>query len=201
MKTKKLLLTLLLFIACLGVVNAQSRSNEIENKWFAGVGVGTLVYVGEFDGDMSFTDRMSTGMNISFGRWISPYLAVKLEYSGIKAREYVASNGTYIENKWNLSNYHADVMLNTMNLFGGYKSDRVYNIYPYIGVGTARNGEIKESVFAFTSGIQNSFAVSQSFDFNFDVKGTIVNQSLDGRVGGRKVEGFWVFSVGATYKF
>ncbi|MFI3285526.1 MAG: hypothetical protein R3Y08_02625 [Rikenellaceae bacterium] len=91
MKTKKLFFTLLLFVTSLGVVNAQS--NELGSNWFAGVGAGTLVYVGEFDGDMSFADRMAPALNLSLGKWITPCVALRLEYSGLKANECVAVGG------------------------------------------------------------------------------------------------------------
>lgn len=201
MKTKKLLFTLLLFVVCLGVANAQSRSNEFGSNWFVGAGFGTLVYVGEFDGDMDLSDRMAPALNLSVGKWITPSVAVRLEYSGLKAREYVAVGGEYIENKWNLSCYHVDAMFNALNILTGYKSDRFYNLLPYAGVGVARNGEIKECEFAFTAGLQNSFAVCEALDLNLDIKGTLVNEALDGYVGGHSGEGFWAVAIGATYKF
>lgn len=92
-------------------------------------------------------------------------------------------------------------MLNAMNLLGGYKEDRLYNILPYVGFGIARNGDIKRNEFALTTGIQNSFAVCEALDLNLDVKGTIVDEALDGIEAGRRGEGFWIFSIGATYKF
>ena len=50
------------------------------------------------------------------------------------------SNGYYKE-KWNVMNFHGDVLLNLTNMFCGYKEDRVYSFIPYVGAGFVHTGK------------------------------------------------------------
>ncbi len=50
------------------------------------------------------------------------------------------SNG-YYKQKWNMANFHGDVLFNLSNMFCGYNEDRLYSFIPYVGAGVALSGQ------------------------------------------------------------
>lgn len=116
--------------------------------------------------------------------------------------------------KFHLWNIHADVMINLMNLFGGYK-ERVYELSPYVGVGLARTYALKSNENHFTNnringivGLFNSFRLCDGLDLNVDVRGVLVPQDFEGELGVRpeggetyESEGYLTASLGLSYTF
>lgn len=217
MKTRKLLISILfLIVACTGL-KAQSKAvpvvetNSFCDNWFVGASIGTLIYFGDGDSKGDLSGRFAPALNISVGKWITPNVAFRFEYSGLKAKGYTtdASNSTVVgsagnglyETKWNLSHYHADLMLNLMNLFGGYKADRLYSLNPYAGFGVIHNATTDVDEFAFNAGLLNTFAISEKFALNLDIKGLVVKDGYDNEIGGKTKEGYLSVSIGATYNF
>ncbi|MFI3304723.1 MAG: OmpA family protein [Rikenellaceae bacterium] len=218
MKLRNLLSAIMLLAVASTSVQAQSKAvpvietNTFEDNWFIGAGVGALLYFGENETTGGLGDRIAPAFSLSLGKWITPNFAFRFEYSGFQARGYTPdidgvgaygeknSDGLY-QQKFRLSSFHVDAMVNVMNLFGGYRDDRFYRLLPYAGFGVARNGTNKIDEFAFTAGLKNSFAISDALDFNADIKGTVAKDRLDGETAGFPGEGFLTVSFGVTYKF
>jgi hypothetical protein len=93
------------------------------------------------------------------GKWFTPGIGLRIGYSGLKVKgatkhpndpNYESSHGTgepvdggqaphYLEKqKFDMANFHADVLFNFSNLFFGYNPERVWNSSPYVGLGWAR---------------------------------------------------------------
>lgn len=217
MKMKKLISTLLILFVALTTVSAQTdvvvqETNFYRGNWFIGAGGGALIYFGNGDTHGDLSKRVAPAINVSLGKWVSPNVALRAEYVGFQARGFTsdselysaygnANSQGYYRDKWKLSTFHADVMVNAMNLLGGYRESRLYTLSPYVGFGVMRNGDTKVEEFAFTAGLHNSFTVSPLFDINLDVKGGLVKDPLDGQYGGRVAEGFVAVTAGVTYNF
>ena len=76
------------------------------------------------------------------------------------------SNG-YYKQKWNIANFHADVMLNLTNMFCGYKEDRLYSFIPYAGAGWVHSWtKPTDDNIGFNLGLINRFRLSSALDFN-----------------------------------
>ena len=116
--------------------------------------------------------------------------------------------------KFHMWNLHADVMVNLMNLFGGYK-ERVYSLSPYAGIGLARtySHRVIENPFANTRvvgvvGLFNTFRLGDALDLNVDFRGSLIPEDFEGETGSRpnggdvyESEGYVTATVGVAYKF
>lgn len=198
------------------------ETNRFWDNWFISVGAGPQVYFGDHDKQAKFGKRISPALDVAVGKWFTPGIGARLMYNGLSARGATgrlesggdvhasgdilpgwenASGGKLRYSKFNYFNLHADVMFNLVNLFGGYKEDRIYNLSVYGGVGFMRTpDEPAVTELSGQFGVLNSFRLCPALDLNIDIRGTIVNDDFDGEYGGRG-EGMISATVGLTYKF
>lgn len=87
--------------------------------------------------------------------------------------------------KWQQFNIHVDGLLNLSNWIGGYRTDRFYEAIPFAGFGMIHGCQSDGTTdFMFVGGLINKFRLSDAFDFNVEIKGSLVPQKFDGEVGG-----------------
>lgn len=221
---KKNVKTILLLATILvaGSVNAQSpkecsadkykvETNTFWNNWFISVGAGGQVYIGDNDSQGSFGKRIAPALDIAVGKWFTPGIGLRIEYSGLQAKgfgfgEYAYGtkndNGVYRQ-KWNMAHFHGDVLFNLSNMFYGYKENRLYNLIPYVGFGAVHSFDDAATTneLATTIGIINKFRLSNALDLNVEARGTLIHDRFDGEFGGNGKEGLAAVTVGLTYKF
>ncbi len=191
-------------------------TNGFFDNWFISAGIGAQIYFGEFDGDISVKDRLSTAYDISLGKWITPNVGVRGQFAGGRVNGAVRSGlaryrignvdcaGCYRE-QFDMFNLHGDFLWNLSNTIGGYRADRFWEVVPFVGAGYAKswkdnvNPVIKE--VGFTTGIINKFRLSSSVDVNLEVKALLVNDRFDGYVVGEGIEELATATIGFTYKF
>lgn len=188
-------------------------TNRFFDNWFLQVGAGAQVYVGEYDHMLKAKDRLAPALDVALGKWITPSIGLRLEYSGLKAKGYTygqtlyatgdMKEGGYYNEKFNYSFLHGDVMWNISNAIGGYRADRFWNFVPYLGAGWARSykGDRHSDQAAVAIGLQHNLRICDALDFNIDMRQMFVNQSFDGVRGGRALEGMSTITLGFTYKF
>lgn len=201
-----------------------------KGDFFVGLGGGPSIYFGEHDRQMYLKHRVAPSMDVYVGKWIMPYLGIRLTYSGgrafgLSSRWDGAPHGTgshYTETKdgsymlyWQEFDYfgfRADVMLNLMRLFGGDNPDRFYEVSPYIGAGVNKvyGTPLKKTCVGLTVGIYNSFRVADAWDIVLDVHGTAIPEKFDHETGSRsgvKPNGIYSFdgiltaALGVSYSF
>ena len=177
---------------------------------FVNVGLGGQILFGDHDKQMKFGDRIAPALDIAVGKWLTPYVGVRLMYSGWAlngAQQDWTVPGTIGKDHLNpqdikFFNLHGDLMVNVSNIFFGYNPERIWNCSPYLGMGWVRNYSGKQShEFAGILGVHNSFRLSEAWDLNLDVRAAAMNDATDGEVGGRSEEGILSVTIGATYKF
>lgn len=199
------------------------ETNTFWHNWFISVGAGGQVYFGDHDKQADFSDRLAPALDITVGKWFTPGIGVRLMYSGLQQRGATKHPGDPNEDsahatgdpvkgggaphfletqKFNMGNFHADVMFNFSNLFFGYNPKRVWNCSPYAGLGWARVWESPSAKeVSANAGILNSFRLCDALDLNLDVRGMFVNDRFDGEGGGEFGEGMLSATIGLTYKF
>ena len=107
------------------------------------------------------------------------------------------SNG-YYKQKWNIANFHGDVMLNLTNMFCGYKEDRLYSFIPYVGAGWVHSWtKPTDDNIGFNLGLINRFRLSSALDFNVEMRSLFMKNTL----AGENKEAMLGLTVGVTYKF
>ena len=188
-------------------------TNPFWDNWFISLGGGATVMFGDYDAAGSFGKRISPTLNVAVGKWFTPGLGGRLQYSGLQARGYVPSagsdyavgamqNGGYYKQRFNYMNLHADVMFNLNALLGGYNPSRVYEIIPYVGAGFTHNYSTPHrEALSVNGGIINRFRVSDALDINLELSAVATEDKFDGGIGGKGYDGLVSATVGLTYRF
>ncbi|MBQ1221529.1 MAG: OmpA family protein, partial [Alistipes sp.] len=183
---------------------------------------GAQVYYGDHNKQMAFGDRLSLALDAGFGKWFSPQIGVRAMISGLSIKgatqtyggegihdtgkpvdgKYTHDYGFLNEQQFDFYNIHADVLFNMWSILLGYKADRTWNCSPYLGLGWMATWESPRArQVSLNFGIFNAIRLSDKFDFNIDLRTTMVKDSFDGDEGGRKEEGLWTATFGFSYKF
>ncbi len=166
------------------IVRGSYLTNDFWDNWFIEGGVGAGIYIGGHNRD--FGKRIRPTFEIGFGKWITPSIGVRAAFNlAPKFTQYPYA----VENKFYYYNAHADFMWNLMNAIGGYKSDRVYSLIPYVGAGYSQIGDDQmggkqffsgvSHAFALDAGIINKFRVSRVVDLNLEIRGTAATHTHD----------------------
>jgi outer membrane protein OmpA-like peptidoglycan-associated protein len=170
-------------------------TNRFFDNWFISVGGGAQMLVGHDNNEGKFSKRISPALNVAIGKWFTPGLGVRLQYSGLSVNRH-------LEKKINYMNLHADVMLDLNALFGGYNSRRIYEIIPYAGAGfTHSYSKPHTQAMTFNGGIINRFRLSSALDLNLELSATGLEGKFDGkRSGKRDYDCILGATVGLTYR-
>lgn len=221
MKNRMKAVCLVAALMTAGSINAQTETesdkynvetNRFWNNWFISAGGGAQVYFGDGDSQGSFGKRIAPALDVAVGKWFTPGLGLRFEYSGLQAKGFgyapgdyatgsVNNKGAYAQ-KWNVGHFHGDVLFNASNIFCGYNEKRVYNLIPFVGFGVMHSWDRpKTNELAATVGLINRFRLSSALDLNLEAKGTLVNDRFDGEIGGNGKEGMASVTLGLTYKF
>ena len=192
----------------------QVITNPFWSNWFFSIGGGAEATFGDNDSAGSFGKRISPTLNISVGKWFTPGLGLRLQYSGLQARGFTYDKGAdyvkgaelkdgYYKQRFDYMNLHGDVMFNLNALFGGYNQHRVYEIIPYVGAGFTHNySKPHREALSVNAGIINKFRISNAIDINLELSAMGVEDKFDGEVGGdHGYDGVLSATVGLTYRF
>ena len=186
--------------------NFKVETNRFGANWFISGGVGAQVYVGDHDGKADFGKRIAPALDIAVGKWFTPGIGLRVAYNGLQAKGATPfangplvdggqfSNG-FCKEKWNVMNFHGDVMLNLTDMICGYKEDRLYSFIPYAGAGVVRGADFNE--LGLNAGLINRFRLSSALDLNVELRGLL----MKGAFGNSGPEGMAGVTVGVTYKF
>ncbi|MEY8721682.1 OmpA family protein [Bacteroides stercorirosoris] len=200
------------------VIQVQDKYQVITNpfwsNWFFSIGGGAEATFGDNDKAGSFGKRISPTLNVSVGKWFTPGLGLRLQYSGLQARGFTYDAGAdyvkgtqlkdgYYKQRFDYMNLHGDVMFNLNALFGGYNQHRVYEIIPYVGAGFTHNySKPHREALSVNAGIINKFRISNAIDINLELSAMGVEDKFDGEVGGdHGYDGVLSATVGLTYRF
>ena len=200
------------------VIQVQDKYQVITNpfwsNWFFSIGGGAEATFGDNDSAGSFGKRISPTLNVSVGKWFTPGLGLRLQYSGLQARGFTYDAGAdyvkgtqlkdgYYKQRFDYMNLHGDVMFNLNALFGGYNQHRVYEIIPYVGAGFTHNySKPHREALSVNAGIIIKFRISNAIDINLELSAMGVEDKFDGEVGGdHGYDGVLSATVGLTYRF
>lgn len=226
MKTMKKGILLLTFIASSVSVFAQQseirdengsilrgpyETNHFKDNWFVGVGLGMNLFEGDYDNKASFGNRIAPALDISAGKWITPYSGMRLQYSGMKAKGMTLKEGKfaikskkgYYTKDFNVMNLHVDYLWNVTNGLWGFDKERLWNLIPYAGFSllhaSGKRGSTNE--FGMSLGFLNTFRLTDKIDLTLEARQILVKDAFDDIVSGKNLDGMTSFTVGVSYKF
>ncbi len=192
----------------------QVLTNPFWSNWFFSVGGGASVMYGDGDYAGSFGKRISPTLNVAVGKWFTPGLGLRLQYSGLQAQGFTYDGSAsyvkgmrqsegYYKQRFDYMNLHGDVLFNLNALFGGYNPQRVYEVIPYLGAGFTHNySEPHRQALAMNAGIINRFRISNAVDINLELGAMGTEDKFDGELGGSSgYDGMLSATLGLTYRF
>lgn len=189
--------------------NYRVETNLFGSNWFISGGVGAQMYFGDHDSEAGFGKRLAPALDIAVGKWFTPGIGLRVAYNGLQAKgatpsvnDPYAKGDTYSngfhKRKWNVANFHGDVLFNLSNMFCGYNEERVYSFIPYVGAGLVHSWtDPKEDNLGVNAGLINRFRLSSALDLNVELRGVLMKNSF----GGFGKEAMGGLTVGVTYKF
>lgn len=182
------------------------------DNWFISAGVGFQTYLSEYYTAGSIIDHFSPALNVGVGKWFTPVMGVRAQFSGINARGYNQLSTPYIDAnemedgayKMNFyyMNLHADFLFNIHSQFYRYNPERKYELIPFVGMGwfsTLKDG-IADNEFAANIGIINQFRINDRLDVDVELKAAVLRSAIDGNPA-KRINVPASATVGISYKF
>ncbi len=170
------------------------------DNWFISVGAGVTSNYITGNSFSTLNDNVSFAFEASLGKWYNPIFGGRLQYRGFETVTNIDSN---TEISWTPFQMHADLLINAMNLFGGYNSERIYDLIPYAGLGYMGYDKYNAAnELFFTAGLINRFRVGEALDINLELSASAVS----GRAVPTMQSPGYLFipmsaTVGLTYNF
>lgn len=226
MKAKILTLSILLAFSCV-LANAKEKKNYYTKKAsdniFLGLGVGGMSVLNDGFNTPTFN------FNIQLGKYITPTWGVRGVAGGLwqslddQDRNFfnIGANRGYHKYCKKFGEINLDAMLNLTTLFGGYKPNRIVDLYLFAGptmnlssVGTrftgvtlndnayqlATDGDIKAR-FGATAGLGLGFNLNKKLALNLEGRFGATPSIFGDASDRRKVEGTARLNLGLTYTF
>lgn len=212
---KKIILSALAF--GLLAIPAFSQEKAIKNpgfwdNWFIQAQGGASYTFSESNRDASVSDLISPTVGLSVGKHFSPTFGLRVQGSGWESKSQYG---------WTDDIYHykyiqgtVDAMFNITNFFGGYKEDRVFNLYGFGGISGVHTmakkriniyedgrGLDKANMIVPRVGLQADFLVAKNVSLNLEVSGNLLEDRFNGRVEGKAYDGMLTALAGVTYHF
>jgi outer membrane protein OmpA-like peptidoglycan-associated protein len=173
-------------------------TNYFWDNWFVSAGGGAQVFFGDQSSQLSFGKRIAPALQVSVGKWFTPGLGLRLQYSGLQTR--TATQGEL--DKWNYMNLHGDILFNVSQMIMGYSEQRVYNFIPFAGFGWAHSFEAPHrNVLTLNFGIQQSFRLSRALSLDWELFGMATENRWDGKTLNRGLDVMLGTTVGLTWRF
>ncbi len=178
-----------------GAAWREYETNRFWDNWFISLGAGAQVYFGRADVKQEFGKRITPAFDLSVGKWIVPTLGLRIQGSGFRERGVAGDHNAFyltggrtddgfLKQSWQQYNIHGDVLINLSNWLGGYRSDRFYELVPYLGFGWMHacksNGT---DVLIAGAGLIHKMRISQTVDFNIEMRGMVFDKKFAGEGG------------------
>ncbi len=177
------------------LANEKYRLSGLGDYWFTSAQGGFVSFMGTPVSHTDFYGRTTASLDLSIGKWHSPYFGTRLTYQGLK---FIDSQRT----SQSFGSYHADLLLNVSSFFRPtFDKPSKWNISPYVGAGLVRLNGLKKNSFAVSYGILGSYGLSERISISASLGGTTARQDFDGygekgRWGDNLLSGSFGLTVG-----
>ena len=171
--------TAILFAACLtvGTAAAQTPAEDWGSNWFLSVKGGVSAFVGKPVGHGDLFDRTTPLLNVSAGKWFTPYVGGRLAFQGMQLKDanMVACN---------YQNLHVDFLY---NLTGHSDGMQKWDIIPYAGCGLIHNSHNGQKPFAISYGLIGRYRLNDRLHLTGEIGNTTTWQNFDGQGASNKL--------------
>jgi len=152
-----------------GVVVPTRKSGN----WFVSLSEGASAFLGTPLGCEDLFGRLKPSYTIGVGKWFTPSVGVRVNYSGLHFKDSQLSTQEY-------HHVHADLMWNLLgNRYA--KQDKVrWGLSPYAGLGLLHNADNGHNPLAISYGIQGQYRISRRVSVLMELSGATTFQDFDG---------------------
>ena len=174
---------------------AKYKLSGLGDNWFVSAQGGFISFLGDPVSHTDFNGRTKVGLELSIGKWHSPYFGTRLAYQGFKFVDSQRAPQSF-------GSYHADLLLNVSSFFRpSFEKPAKWNISPYMGAGIIRHNQLKKNSFAFSYGILGTCSLSERISISASLGGTTTRRDFDGygekgRLGDNLLSGSIGLSIG-----
>ena len=189
-------------------------SSSWRDNWFIQAGAGMQVPYGDHYLANGKDKRHVTALyNVGFGHYFSPYLGFRVTgYYGKMHQDWIKRQSA------NMLNFNADLMWDMFNSISGPKTDRVFSIVPFVGLGgtytwgfdpaTASiydgdgHRKTKEWTLPVSAGIQLRFRLCKYVDFFAEGRVNFYGDNFNNVASGDPIEanvnvyGGFIYNIG-----
>lgn len=155
-------------------------ANVWDNNWFLSVKGGASAFTGKPVGHGDFFDRKKPLLNISTGKWFTPYVGGRLAFQGLELIDSDIESRSY-------KNVHADFLYNIAAHFKkNYEELPRWDVIPYAGCGIIHNSYTGLKPFALSYGIIGRYRLAERLHLSAEVGATTTFQDFDGKGASNK---------------
>ena len=176
-------------------------SKGARSNWFISVGAGTQTYVKSLHrGKQQFT----LALDVAAGKWISPYLALRLDFMGGSVKKMWPRVGEPQTARYVA--LYGDLMWDLTNALGGYNPMRIVSFRPFAGVGamyTFKNEMAGRDTYLFpvSAGININFRLCHYADFFIEGRANMMSNNFSEQFwASRRIETVVSAVAGITIK-
>ena len=170
------------------------RSSELAigtfcDNWFISLGAGGRYFMGT-DNSSSFSKQLSPAIDVSFGKWLTPLFAGRIQYIGYNVHSNVGANNWLVKDglplnsiqNFYFNSMNFNVMFNLIGAIAGYNPNRVYELIPFAGAGYGMTNTKERDFggFFFMGGLLNKFRVCGLLDINLELRGMAISGTVFG---------------------
>ena len=145
------------------------------SNWFIQAAGGANAFLGTPLGCNDLFGRMQPTGNVALGKWFTPSIGGRLDYSGVRFNDYANDNRKY-------QYFRADLLWNVLgNLtWDNDHSQPRWSLIPYAGVGMLHNKDNGYKPFAVSFGVQAQYHLSKRIAITGEVGDMLTMQDFDG---------------------
>lgn len=156
-------------------------ANVWDNNWFLSVKGGISAFTGKPVGHGDFFDRKKPLLNISAGKWFTPFVGGRLAYQGLQLIDSDIESRSY-------QNIHADFLYNIAAHFKKSCDELPkWDLIPYAGCGIIRNSYTHQKPFAISYGIIGRYRLADRLHVSAEIGATTTWQNFDGKGADNKL--------------
>lgn len=152
-----------------GVVVPTRKSGN----WFVSLSGGASAFLGTPLGCEDLFGRLKPSYTIGVGKWFTPSVGVRVNYSGLHFKDSQLSTQEY-------HHVHADLMWNLLRNRYAKQDEVRWGLSPYAGLGLLHNADNGHNPLAISYGIQGQYRISRRVSVLMELSGTTTFQDFDG---------------------
>ena len=150
------------------------KPSGIMDNWFVSARTGAAAFAGSPSGCGDLFDRVTPNLEITVGKWHTPYFGTRIAFDGFKFK-------TANLNKERYENCHLDLMLNISSFYHkDYEKIPKWNFVPYMGAGVIHNSLLHKTEFAINYGVLCSYRIADRLSLSAEVGAMATAQKFDG---------------------